>query len=159
MSDAAKLDLGTQTVELPIIEGSEGEKAIDISALRSQTGFITIDPGYGNTGSCTSGITFLNGEVGILKYRGVPIEVLAERSNFLEVSYLLAHGGLPKKAELEHFSNGIKKHSHIPSEILDMVKCFPKTAHPMGVMSAITSALSGFNDQLLTSNVTDEKKE
>ena len=107
MSEKAEIRLGDQNFECPIVVGSEGEQAIDITQLRSQTGFITLDPGYANTGSCKSGITFIDGEKGILRYRGIPIEDLAENSNFLEVSYLLMYGELPDAGQLEYFTNSI----------------------------------------------------
>ncbi|MCP5042717.1 MAG: citrate (Si)-synthase, partial [bacterium] len=101
MSEVAKLQFGDQTIELPVIVGSEGEKAVDITSLRSDTGLITLDPGYANTGSTKSDITFIDGDKGILRYRGIPIEELAEKSTFLEVSYLLTQGQLPTADELE----------------------------------------------------------
>ena len=103
MSRTASLKFGDQTIELPVVEGSEGELAIDISQLRAKTGLITLDPGFGNTGACTSDITFIDGEKGILRYRGIPIEQLAERSSFIETAWLLIFGRLPTRAELDHF--------------------------------------------------------
>ncbi len=159
MSKTAKLVLESGEFEFPVIEGSEGEKAIDISKLRSDTGHITLDPGYGNTGACTSDITFLNGEKGILKYRGVPIEQLAEKSTFIEVSYLLINGKLPNQAELTAFQKTIRRHSTIPDGIHNIIKQFPKDAHPMGVISSVTSALSAYYPNLLDADLTDEQKE
>lgn len=146
MSEIAKLEVGGKTYELPVIEGSENEKAIDISALRGMTdGYITMDPGFKNTGSCTSAITFLDGELGILRYRGYGIEELAEKSNFLEVSYLTIFGELPSKAELDRFEMTIRKYTLVNEEMKTIIEGFPKTAHPMGVLSSLTSALTAFN--------------
>ncbi|WP_347052953.1 citrate synthase [Flavobacterium olei] len=156
MSKIATLEIDGQKIELPVITGSENESAIDINKLRDLTGVITIDPGYKNSGSCKSEITFLDGELGILRYRGYSIEDLAEKSNFLEVSYLLIFGELPTKAELEQFENGIKKHSLVNEEMKNIIDGFPKTAHPMGVLSALTSALTAFNPKAV--NVDNEKE-
>ncbi len=159
MSKTAKLILESGEYEFPVIEGTEGEKAIDISKLRSDTGYITLDNGYGNTGSCTSDVTFLNGEKGILKYRGIPIEQLAEKSNFIEVSYLLINGKLPNEGELKSFEEKIKSAKELPEGIHNIIKQFPRDAHPMGVMAAATAALSGFYPELLDQDLSDEKKE
>lgn len=145
MDETAKIELNGKVYELPVIEGSENEKAIDISKLRDLTGYITMDPGYKNTGACTSSITYLDGENGILKYRGYSIEDLAEKSTFLEVSYLLVFGNLPSKAELTKFENDIRKYTLVNEEMKNIIDGFPKTAHPMGVLSALTSALTAFN--------------
>ncbi|MFP5471895.1 MAG: citrate/2-methylcitrate synthase, partial [Bacteroidia bacterium] len=155
MSEIAKLTLGDKTYEFPVIEGTEKEKAIDISKLRDLTGYITMDQGYKNTGSCTSGITFLDGEEGILKYRGYTIEELAEKSNFLEVSYLLIFGELPTQAQIEKFENDIRKYTLVNEEMKNIIDGFPKTAHPMGVLSALTSALTAFNPKSV--NASNEK--
>ncbi|RED19630.1 citrate synthase [Flavobacterium cutihirudinis] len=156
MSKIATLEVDGKKIELPVITGSENESAIDINKLRDLTGFITIDPGYKNSGSCTSEITFLDGELGILRYRGYSIEDLAEKASFLEVSYLLIFGELPTAAELEQFENGIKKHSLVNEEMKNIIDGFPKTAHPMGVLSALTSALTAFNPKAV--NVDNEKE-
>lgn len=156
MSKTAILEVDGQKIELPVITGSENESAIDINKLRDLTGFITIDPGYKNSGSCKSEITFLDGELGILRYRGYSIEDLAEKASFLEVSYLLIFGELPTAAELENFENGIKKHSLVNEEMKNIIDGFPKTAHPMGVLSALTSALTAFNPKAV--NVENEKE-
>jgi citrate synthase len=140
------------------MEGSEKELGIDISKLRASTGLVTVDNGFVNTASCTSSITFLNGEKGILKYRGYSIEELAEKSNFIEVSYLLMFGNLPSKAELAGFEAKIKEHSETKSELVDMMKCFPKDAHPMGVMSSLLAGLSGFYPENLEQDLSAEKK-
>ncbi|KRB57263.1 citrate synthase [Flavobacterium sp. Root186] len=156
MSKIATLEVDGQKIELPVITGSENESAIDINKLRDLTGIITIDPGYKNSGSCKSEITFLDGELGILRYRGYSIEDLAEKASFLEVSYLLIFGELPTAKELEQFENGIKKHTLVNEEMKNIIDGFPKTAHPMGVLSALTSALTAFNPKAV--NVDNEKE-
>lgn len=146
MGEIAKIEVGGNVYELPVIEGTENEKAIDINALRAVTkGYITIDQGFKNTGSCTSAITFLDGEQGILRYRGYSIEELADKSNFLEVSFLTIFGELPTKAELERFENSIRKYTLVNEEMKGIIDGFPRTAHPMGVLSSLTSALTAFN--------------
>jgi len=146
MSETAKLQIGENTFEFPLIKGTENEIAIDIKTLRGATnGIITIDPGYKNTGSCQSGITFLNGEEGVLRYRGYSIEELAEKADFLEVAYLLIFGELPNKAELEKFHTDIKEQSVVDEDIRKILDAFPKNAHPMGVISSLTNALTAFN--------------
>lgn len=158
MSRSAKLDLGEKQIELPVIEGTEGEMAIDISKLRAQTGYITYDNGLGNTGACLSDITFIDGEKGILKHRGYTIENLCEKSSFLEVSYLLFHNKVPSKDELNKLKAGIKEGSAIPEGIKNIIKSFPKDAHPMGITSAAMVALSGFYPQFLDQDLTDDQK-
>jgi len=146
MSETAKLEVNGQVYELPTYTGTENEKAIDISKLRAATdGVITIDPGYKNTGACVSGITFLEGEKGILRYRGYSIEELADKAEFLEVAYLLIFGELPTSEQYEKFYSDIKKHCLVDDDIRKIVDAFPKTAHPMGVLSSLTSALTAFN--------------
>lgn len=146
MSDKATLEINGQKHEFPLVTGTENEVAIDIKTLRGVTnGVTTIDPGYKNTGACESAITFLDGEKGVLRYRGYSIEELAEKADFLEVAYLLIFGELPTQAELDKFHSDIKKHSVVDDEIKKIVDAFPKTAHPMGVLSALTSALTAFN--------------
>lgn len=146
MADKAILEFEGKKYEFPVITGSEDEKAIDIKTLRGATGGLTtIDPGYKNTGSCTSAITFLNGEEGILRYRGYSIEDLADKADFLEVAYLLIFGELPTAAQLEKFHNDIKAQSHVDEDVKKILDGFPKTAHPMGVLSSLTSALIAFN--------------
>jgi citrate synthase len=146
MSDKATLEINGEKYELPLVVGSEKEVAIDIKTLRSATGgLITLDPGYKNTGSCESAITFLDGEKGILRYRGYSIEELAEKADFLEVAYLLIFGELPTKIELEQFHSDIKSHSVVDDDIKKILDAFPKSAHPMGVLSSLTSALTAFN--------------
>ena len=146
MSRIATIEIDGKKYELPIIEGSENELAIDIKKLRGLTGGITtIDPGYKNTGSCESAITFLDGEKGILRYRGYSIEDLAEKANFLEVAFLLIFGELPSVEELENFHEDIKAQAHVDEDIKKIIDGFPKAAHPMGVLSSLTSALVAFN--------------
>ncbi|APG63925.1 citrate (Si)-synthase [Tenacibaculum todarodis] len=146
MSDIAKLQIGDNQYEFPLITGTENEVAIDIKTLRGATGGVTtIDPGYKNTGSCQSAITFLNGEEGILRYRGYSIEELAEKADFLEVAYALIFGELPTKEQLEKFHSDIKDKSIVDDDIKKIIDAFPKNAHPMGVLSSLTSALTAFN--------------
>lgn len=146
MSEKAILEIDGKKFEFPILRGSENEIAIDIKSLRSVTnGIITLDSGYKNTGSCKSEITFLNGEEGILRYRGYAIEDLAANSNFLEVAYLIIFGNLPTKEQFSKFENDIKSHSLLNEEIKDIIDGFPKVAHPMGMLSSLTSALTAFN--------------
>lgn len=157
MSDIAKLEIGGKIYEFPVVKGTEGELAIDIKKLRGLTnGVITIDPGYKNTGSCESAITFLNGEKGILRYRGYALEDLAANSNFLEVAYLVIFGELPTKTEFDKFEKTIKSHSMVNEEMKDILDGFPKNAHPMGVLSALTGALTAFNPKSV--NVNDEEE-
>ncbi|MFT4575374.1 MAG: citrate synthase [Polaribacter sp.] len=146
MSNKATLKIHGQEYEFPLITGTENETAIDIKALRAVTnGVITIDPGYKNTGSCLSGITFLNGEEGILRYRGYSIEELAEKATFLEVAYLLIFGELPTAEQLEKFHTDIKAKSIVDEDVKKIIDAFPKNAHPMGILSSLTSALVAFN--------------
>ncbi len=145
MSKVATIEIEGKKFEFPIIEGSQNELAIDINKLRDVSGAITIDPGYKNSGSCKSAITFLDGEEGILLYRGYSIEQLADAANFLEVSYLLIFGELPDAATLEKFESDIRKYTLVNEEMKNIIDGFPKTAHPMGVLSALTSALTAFN--------------
>jgi citrate synthase len=145
MSDTATLQLpGQESVELPVITGSEGEKAIDVSKLRAKTGYITLDPGYVNTGSCSSSVTFLDGEKGILRYRGYPIEQLAENSSFVEVAYLLLHGALPTAQQLDDFNDHLSKHSLIHEDMKHFFEGFSTTAHPMVILSSMVSSLSAY---------------
>ncbi|MBO0590390.1 citrate synthase [Cellulophaga sp. E16_2] len=156
MSDKAILEYQGNKFEFPVIKGTENELAIDIKSLRASTGMITIDPGYKNTGSCESAITFLDGEKGILRYRGYSIEELAEKADFLEVAYLLIFGELPNNEELEKFHSDIKSESHVDEEMKKILDGFPKSAHPMGVLSSLTSALIAFNPTSV--NVSSEKE-
>jgi len=146
MSDTAKLKIGENTYEFPLIKGTENEVAINIKSLRGATnGVITIDPGFKNTGSCESAVTFLDGEKGILRYRGYSIEELAEKANFLEVAYALIFGDLPSSNQLEKFHSDIKAQSVVDDDVKKIIDAFPKTAHPMGILSSLTSALTAFN--------------
>lgn len=146
MSDKATLEINGEKYEFPLVKGTENEIAIDVKTLRGATGgVITIDPGYKNTGSCESGITFLDGEHGILRYRGYSIEELAEKADFLEVAYLLIFGELPTQEELDKFHADIKHHSVVDDDVKKIIEAFPKSAHPMGVLSSLTSALTAFN--------------
>ena len=155
MSKTAKIEIDGKTFDFPVVTGSENESAIDISKLRDLSGFITLDPGYKNSGSCKSDITFLYGELGILRYRGYSIEDLAEKSEFLEVSYLLIFGELPTVIQLEKFENDIRKYTLVNEEMKNIIDGFPKTAHPMGVLAALTSALTAFNPKAV--NADNEK--
>ena len=141
---SAKLILDEKEYELPLVVGSEKEVGLDISKLRSSTGAITSDNGYGNTGSCHSAITFIDGEKGILRYRGYPIEDLAEKSNFIEVSYLLIFGNLPNKKELEEFHYGLTHHSLIHEDMKKFFEGYPPSAHPMGILASMVASLSAF---------------
>lgn len=146
MSDKATLEIKGKSYELPLVEGTENEVAINIKTLRGDTeGVITIDPGYKNTGSCESAITFLDGEKGILRYRGYSIEELAEKADFLEVAYLLIFGDLPTQEQLDKFHADIKDHSVVDDDLKKIIEAFPKSAHPMGVLASLTSALTAFN--------------
>jgi citrate synthase len=156
MSKIATLEIDGNQFELPVIVGSENEGAVDISKLRDISGLITLDPGYKNSGSCKSEITFLDGELGILRYRGYSIEDLAEKSNFLEVSYLVIFGELPSSDQLHQFEEDIRKYTLVNEEMKNIIDGFPKTAHPMGVLSALTSALTAFNPKSV--NVENSKE-
>lgn len=144
MSDYAELNLDGNSYQLPIIEGTEHEKGLDISKLRATTGHITVDTGFKNTGSTKSSITFLDGEKGILRYRGYPIEQMAEKSSFLEVAYLLIYGQLPSQAELDQFMASIKEEWLVHEDINTILSGFPADAHPMGVLSSLVTAQTAF---------------
>ena len=141
----AKLKLENQEIELDIIEGTQDEKALDITKLRSATGFITMDPGYANTGSCISNITYIDGEKGILNYRGYPIDWLCEKSNFVDVSHLLIYGEEQDKEKREKFRLSIRKHATIPEDMKRFFDGFPSNAHPMAILSSMVTALSAFH--------------
>jgi len=143
-SKTVSIGLDGKQLELPVVTGSEGERAIEIGKLRAESGMITLDPGYGSTGTCTSAITYLDGERGILRYRGYPIEQLAEHSSFLEVAYLLIYGELPTRAELDHFTANVTHHTLIHEEMRRFFDSFPYDAHPMAVLAAGTVGLSTF---------------
>lgn len=142
--DSVHVKVGDQEIDLPIVEGSEGERGIDISKLRAKTGFITIDEGFVNTGSTRSAITFLDGEKGVLRYRGYPIEQLAKKSDFVETAFLLIHGELPTAAQAEEFRSGIREHTMIHEDLRSFYAGFPRDAHPMAILSSVVGALSTF---------------
>jgi citrate synthase len=143
MNDATLLLNGNE-YSLPVTEGSEGEVAVDISSLRAKSGAVTYDPGYANTGACTSAITFLDGECGILRYRGYPIEELAENASFVSVAYLLIYGELPTSSELEAFSSKLTRHTLIKEDMKKFFEGFPPSAHPMAVLSSMVASLSAY---------------
>ncbi len=145
----AKIELDGKTYEFPTVTGSEGEKAIDISSLRDRTGYITLDDGYANTGSCVSAITFIDGEKGILRYRGIPIEELAERSSFVETAFLLIYGNLPTSAELRRFSELLTQNQNLHEDMKHHFEGFPQNAHPMAILSAMINASSCFYPGLM----------
>ena len=159
MSDVAKLELEGKTYELPIHHGTEGEKGFDISKLRASTGYITLDSGYGNTGSCASKITFIDGEKGILKYRGIPIEELCEKSNFVETSYLLIYGKLPSEEELTDFKNNMRYHSLIHEDMKNFFNNYPGQAHPMAILSSMVCSLSAYYPELLNPDQNDAERD
>ncbi|CAN5721345.1 citrate synthase [soil metagenome] len=157
MSDFAELTVEDKQYKLPIVVGTEDEKALDIGSLRGESGYITLDSGFKNTGATKSAITFLDGEKGILSYRGYPIEQLAEHSTFLEVAYLLVYGKLPTQQELDHFSTQISKHTLVHEDMRKIFDGFPSTAHPMGVLSALISSLTAFYPESIGPNLTEEE--
>ena len=150
MENYATLTIGDKTLKLPIMVGTEGEKAFDIRALRQDTGFITYDPGLANTGSCKSAITFMDGEKGILRYRGIPIDQLAEESSFVETSYLLINGKLPTREELTRTSVMLNDQSIVHEDMQIFYQNFPRASHPMGILSAMVNALRSFYPELAT---------
>lgn len=149
MSETAQLKIGDKTYDLPVIEGTENEKALDISKLRDLTGYITLDIGYKNTGATKSAITFLDGEQGILKYRGYPIEQLAEKSTFVEVAYLLIYGKLPTQEQLKSFQFELNRHTLVHEDMKKFFDGFPSNSHPMGQLSSLIGALAAFNPESL----------
>lgn len=157
MSATAKIQFENQEFELPVIEGTEKEKAIDIVKLRDTTGLITLDTGYKNTGATTSAITFLDGEKGILRYRGYPIEQLAERSNFLEVAYLLIYGELPDQNQNEKFVEKVTRHTLMHEDLKKFFDGFPSKAHPMGQLCSLLCAMSAYYPESLNPNSSDEE--
>jgi citrate synthase len=156
MSEIAQLKIGDKTYDLPVIEGTENEKALDISKLRDLTGYITLDIGYKNTGATKSAITFLDGEEGILKYRGYPIEQLAENSTFIEVAYLLIYGELPTADQLEAFQFKITRHTLVHEDMKKFFDGFPSKSHPMGQLSSLIGALAAFNPESLAPGLSPE---
>lgn len=158
MSENAKIILDGKEYELPVVVGTENEKAVDITKLRDVSGYITLDSGYKNTGATKSAITYLDGENGILHYRGYPIEQLAEKSNFLEVAYLLIYGELPSKKEFEKFCNDITKHTLIHEDMKRFYEAYPTKAHPMGILSSLVCSLSTFYPESQDPNRSPELK-
>jgi citrate synthase len=159
MSEIAKLELEGKVYEFPVVVGTENEKAIDISKLRDATGYITLDTGYKNTGATKSSITFLDGELGILHYRGYPIEQLAEKATFLEVAFLLIYGNLPTQDQLNSFVNSITKHTLVHEDMKQFFEAYPAKAHPMGVLSSMVCSLSTFYPESLDPNRSPEAKD
>lgn len=157
MKEMAKLIIEGKTYELPIVIGSEGERAIDIRDLRLNSSHITFDPGFGNTGACESKITFIDGEKGILRYRGIPMEQLVKHSTFVETAYLVIHGKLPTKTELNNFSNAFSKHSMIHEDMKNFFHGYPPTAHPMAILSSMVCSLSGYYPELIKPEPTPEE--
>ena len=158
MSESASLKIGDKTYDLPIITGTEGEKAIDIAKLRDVSGYITLDSGYKNTGATKSAITFLDGEEGILKYRGYGIEELAEKSTFLEVAFLLIYGELPSQQQLSSFQSDISRHTLVHEDVKKFFDGFPSKSHPMGQLSSLICSLSSFYPESLNSGQSSEEQ-
>ena len=156
MDKSAKIKYNGKSYDFPIITGSENEKAIDINQLRAETGLITYDPGYKNTGHCISNITYLDGENGILRYRGYSVDELCEKKSFLDVVYLLIFGDLPSSDQLSKFQNDIREEALVDEDLKKIFKSFPRSAHPMGVLSSLTSALIAFNPTKKISLIKDE---
>ncbi|SDF06952.1 citrate synthase [Mucilaginibacter pineti] len=157
MSETAQLKIGDKTFDLPVIEGTEGEKAIDISKLRDQSGYVTLDIGYKNTGATKSAITFLDGEKGILKYRGYSIEQLAENASFIEVVHLLIYGDLPNEEQLTEFQYQISRHTLVHEDMKKFFDGFPSKSHPMGQLSSLIGALAAFNPESLKQGLSTEE--
>jgi citrate synthase len=157
MAESAELILDGKSISLPVIEGTEHEKAFDIGKLRDQTGYVTYDPGYKNTGATKSAITFLDGEEGILRYRGYPIEQLAEKASFLEVAYLLIYGSLPTQAEFDAFRYEITQHSLVHEDIRKILDGFPSSAHPMGILASIVCSLTAFYPKSISPEMSKEE--
>jgi len=155
MSNQAKLEVDGKSYELPVVVGTEGEKAVDISALRAQSGYITLDEAYGNTGACLSKITFIDGEQGILRYRGIPIEQLAEKSSFIETAYLIIYGKLPTHAELRRFSDLLTANQNLHEDMKYHFEGFPSGSHPMAILSAMINAASCFYPDLMQGDQSD----
>ncbi len=154
MSETVKLHYDNQIFELPVIRGTEGETAIDISRLRAETGLVTLDPGFANTGSCTSAITYVDGEKGVLRYRGIPVEDLAANATYKETAYLLINGRLPTREELTRFSVLLNDHSLVHEDMRDFFSNFPRASHPMGILSSMVNTLRSFYPEL---HVTEEE--
>jgi len=156
VTDRAQLNLNGTALDLPVIEGTEGEKAVDIAQLRAKTGYVTLDPAFMNTASTKSAITYLDGEKGILRYRGIPIEQLGEHSTFVETSYLLIYGHLPVRDELMRFSNLLTRHSLLHEDMKRFFDGYPSTAHPMAILSAMVCSLSSFYPEALDVRNTEQ---
>jgi citrate synthase len=148
MARTATITVGDKTLNLPVVEGTEQEIGLDIAKLRSETGAVTLDPGYGNTGACESAITFIDGDAGILRYRGIPIEQLAEKSSFVEVAWLLIFGKLPSQAEFDSFRLRLRANAHINESMKHHFEGFPATANPMAILSAMINTLACFNPEM-----------
>ena len=157
MAESAELILDGKSISLPVIEGTEHEKAFDIGKLRDQTGYVTLDSGYKNTGATKSAITFLDGEEGILRYRGYPIEQLAEKSSFLEVAYLLIYGTLPTQKEFDNFKYQITQHTLVHEDIRKILDGFPSSAHPMGILSSLVCSLTAFYPKSIAPEISKEE--
>src|ERR1700744_5026570 len=149
MSNETKMELDGKVFTLPTVTGSEQERGVDVSSLRANTNFITLDDGYGNTGSCVSKVTFIDGDKGILRYRGIPIEELAEKSNFIETAYLIIYGSLPTRAQLKQFSDAIAEHQFLHEDMKYHFQGFPAGSHPMAILSSMINAASCFDDGLM----------
>lgn len=158
MSDTAIIQVEGKTFEMPVVVGTENEKAIDISKLRDTSGYVTLDIGYKNTGATRSGITYLDGELGILRYRGYPIEQLAEKADFMEVCYLLFYGELPSQSEYENFTHKINRHTLVHEDMKKIFDAYPTKSHPMGQLIAMVSSLSSFYPESLNPNQSNEDK-
>jgi citrate synthase len=157
MAEVAKLKTPDgKELDLPIVEGTEHERALDISKLRSSADLITLDEGYVNTGSCTSGITFLDGENGILRYRGYPIEQLAQQCHFMEVCYLLIYGELPTREQFENFSRTLRRHTLLHEDMRLFYDGFPRDAHPMAILGSVVGAMSTFYQDSLDPHDPDQ---
>jgi citrate synthase len=154
MDDVVTLTYEGKIYKLPVIKGSEGEKAVDITRLRNETGFITLNPNFANTGACQSSITYMNGEEGVLRYRGIPVEELAERSSFKETSYLLINGRLPTAAELRNFSILLNDNSLVHEDMKTFFQNFPRAGHPMGILSSMVNALRSLYPEI---KITEEE--
>ena len=159
MEEFAELKIKGESYQLPVITGSEDEKAIDISKLRAQTGYVTLDSGFKNTGSTTSSVTYLDGENGILRYRGYTIEELAEKASFLEVAHLLINGELPSATELAEFEQNITNHTLIHEDMKRFYEAYPSKAHPMGIVASLLCSLSTFYPDSQNPNRTEEEVE
>lgn len=159
MTEVAKLELGEKTYELPVVVGSENERGIDVKKLRGESKHICLDYGFGNTGSCKSAITYIDGENGILRYRGIPIEQLAEKSTFVETAYLLIYGHLPTTDELTKFSHTLTHHSLIHEDMLHFYDGYPSTAHPMGILSSMVCSLSSYYPDFLDPTSKEQRDE